>query len=245
MSKPNELFYVALPAPDLTRSATFYGKVLGWQVGGGSQGGHVNNTTTPCGFARGQSAMGGSTVYFVTKPEQSLEEAMELVTSNGGKVERVEDYGFGRCAFCNDNQGTAFCLQDISKDASETFKTHAVDPAKGSLPGDLLWFSLGVAGDGKKAQAFYKAVLGWEFSENITGDESLRITNLRGPTGQLDIGKYSKTTLWFQVDDLETARATIQQAGGKAQSASQGPYGLCSECVDDQGAAFGIVYPSS
>jgi hypothetical protein len=60
-----ELFYFNLYSPgDLEKSKTFYRKVFGWEIGGGSLGGHVNNAeNTPCGVSPGGSY---NAVYFCT-----------------------------------------------------------------------------------------------------------------------------------------------------------------------------------
>ncbi len=43
--------------------------------------------------------------------------------------------------------------------------------------------------------------------------------------------------MWL-VDDIEAAVARVRAAGGTATEVAQRPYGLESECIDDQGTHF-------
>ena len=104
-----ELFYFTLPAPELTKSKSFYSTVFRWKIGGGSLGGHVASPNTPHGL----SPCGrDNDVYFFTK---DLEESMKLVQQQGGKILSQADFeSVGKAAFCQDNQGTHFALQFCS-----------------------------------------------------------------------------------------------------------------------------------
>jgi hypothetical protein len=65
MTTAKELFYFSLYSPsDLEKAKVFYRKVFGWEIGGGSLGGHVDNVeNTPLGIEpRGTN----NTVYFCT-----------------------------------------------------------------------------------------------------------------------------------------------------------------------------------
>ena len=43
--------------------------------------------------------------------------------------------------------------------------------------------------------------------------------------------------MWL-VDDVEAAVGRVRAAGGTATEPEQRPYGITSECVDDQGSRF-------
>lgn len=52
----------------MKRSKAFFGKCLGWKDFGGSLGGHVGSTTTPCGLGGDENE-----VYFCTWDLKELE----------------------------------------------------------------------------------------------------------------------------------------------------------------------------
>lgn len=234
-STAREVFYFNLPAPDLEKSKVFYKKVLGWEIGGGSQGGHVNNTNTPCGLAKGSTT---NSVFFSV---DDLKESLAQVESLGGKVLSKHDYeGIGPSAFCEDNQGTNFALQEPG---TPEMKKHAADVKKGSQQGDLFFFSLPVK-DEDKAREFFGAVLGWTFGKK--GKEGgLGVENLKGADGGLGCGRDGQhPSFWFRVDDAKEAVARVKEAGGIAGDIFDAPEGTMSEVVDDQGVKFGIVKPA-
>lgn len=230
-----ELFYFNLHAPDLEKSKVFYKKVLGWEIGGGSLGGHVHNTNTPCGVAPGTTP---TTVYFTT---QNLKESMDQVKAEGGKILSQEIYeGIGPAAFCQDNQGTNFALQEPG---TPEMKKHAADVKKGSEHGDLFFFSLPVSDEGK-ARRFYMSVLGWAFGEK--GEEGgLGVENFKGPDGGLGFGREGHyPSFWFRVDNIKGSVEAVKEAGGTAGDIFDAPEGTMCEVVDDQGVKFGIVQPA-
>jgi len=204
-----------------------------WKIeGAGSQGGHVDGTNTPLGLGGNEHR-----VYFSTL---DLNESIATVMKFGGKVvERHEFPSVGPCAVCQDDQGTIFALQE----PLENLKSHAENPPKGSVPGDLFFFSLPVQ-DEQKARTFFSNVLGWTFNEK--GKEGgLGIANLKGPDGGLGCGRVGHTpSFWFRVDDVQRATQAVTKAGGTAGDVFQAPEGIMSECVDNQGVTFGIVKPA-
>lgn len=74
MAGAKELFYFNLYSPgDMEKTKAFYRKVFGWEIGGGSLGGHVDNAeNTPCGIHPGGS---NNTVYFITLGKVSTSSA--------------------------------------------------------------------------------------------------------------------------------------------------------------------------
>lgn len=230
-----DIFYFTLPAPDVEKSTVFYSAVLGWQTTVGSLGGHVENTTTPCGLSRGSSSE-ETTIYLATF---DLDGSVEQVKQGGGVVDRQEEFSSGRCAYCRDNQGTYFCLQQPSKELLE----HAQSVKKGCKEGDLFFFSLPVQ-DESKARKFYGSVAGWEFGEK--GKEGgLGVKNIKGPRGGLGCGRDGhRPSFWFRVTDIETAIERVKTAGGKANEVFDAPEGRMCECYDDQNVKIGLVKPA-
>ena len=232
----HELFYFNLYAPDLDKSKVFYKKVLGWEIGGGSMGGHVDNTNTPCGVGSGSS---NNAVYFTV---EDLTAALAKLEANGGKVISKEEYkGIGPAAFCQDNQGTNIALQEPG---TPEMKKHAADVKKGSQHGDLFFFSLPVK-DEEKAMQFYGTVLGWEFGAKGS-QGGMGVNNFKGPDGGLGCGRDGHfPSLWFRVDDVKKSVELVEEAGGTPGDIFDAPEGTMSECQDDQGVTFGIVQPAA
>lgn len=98
--------------------------------------------------------------------------------------------------------------------------------------------------DEERAQAFYGAVLGWEFAPGNV-PHGYQITNVT-PMGGLRGGmERSEVVLLFHVDDLEAAVARVRQAGGEVDEPRDNPYGRTAACRDDQGLRFDLLEPAS
>jgi predicted enzyme related to lactoylglutathione lyase len=231
-----ELSYFSLPATDLEKSKVFFAKVLGWEVGGGSMGGHVKNTNTPCGLSPGTADTSHTIIYLNT---MDLDQSMEEVKKNGGKVFDQSNNAVGRSASCEDDQGTHFSLHEPNDEIEESAK----NPPKGSKTGDLLFFSIPVL-DEPKATNFFGAIAAWEFGEK-GAQGGMGISNLKGPDGGLGCGHEGhRPSFWFRVDNIKTRVAIVQEAGGTAGDIFQAPEGTMSECLDDQGVKIGLVEPA-
>jgi len=229
------LFYFNLPAPDLERSKVFWSKVLGWEVQGGSLGGHVANTNTPCGLHPGADPE-DRLVYLTTF---DMDASLELVRSLGGTVMSTDAYETGRAATCRDDQGTLFALQE----PSDAYREHANNPTVGSAHGDLFYFALPVA-DGDKGRAFYGRLFGWTFGEEGTqgGNHAENMVT----DGGLGAGRDGdRVDFWFRVDSVADAIAAVRSAGGTASDPIDTPQGLMSNCTDDQGVSFGLAEPAA
>lgn len=233
---PLELCYFTLPAPSLDKSKSFYSKVLGFEIGGGSMGGHVNNTNTPTGFAPSNTVVTDTSVMFSTF---DLEKTTKGVVENGGTVLNQSEGGVGKSASCKDNQGTLFTVIQPSKGGP----LDGLEPVKGTKNGDIFFFSIPVM-DEVKAQAFFAAVNGWEFGEK-GGGGGMAMTNLQGPDGGLGCGREGHhPSIWFRIDDIKKTVVLVKEAGGTAGEIFDAPEGTMSECVDDQGVTFGLAQPA-
>lgn len=223
MSEPSEFVYASLPAPDLEVSKAFYSKVFGWKIGGGSQGGNIDSSSTPFG-------LGGDTPQVYFTPPQSL----ALLKDKGGRVTGEQEFdGVGHANFCQDDQGAdLFFLETLPELGTGS-------PHPPMKHGDILRCCLPVEKEAE-ARLFYQAVLGWELDE-----ETGCTTNLEGPvvclqsvqnntkTPQMESGPY----FWFRVDDLEESLRRIREAGGSTETVRRRE---CA-CVDNQGVSFGVV----
>ena len=105
------------------------------------------------------------------------------------------------------------------------------------MSGNPVYFVVS-APDTERAQAFFGAVLGWEFAPgNAPG--GFHITNVT-PPGGLAGGEASRPRMYFQVDDLATAVAKVRELGGEAAEPQPSQVGTYVDCHDDQGVEFSL-----
>lgn len=109
--------------------------------------------------------------------------------------------------------------------------------------GDLYYFSLPIH-DVAKAQAFFGAVLGWQFTDAQPG----HIANISAPPGglaEVEIGASTRPQLWFVVEDVHAAVAKVRELGGSADEPVMYDSGWSADCVDDQGTTFNLSVPAA
>jgi predicted enzyme related to lactoylglutathione lyase len=108
-------------------------------------------------------------------------------------------------------------------------------------PGDLGYASIWTP-DVAAADAFYRAVLGWEIAETHDG----RGRQVTGRAMHLGMwGGVERPTLspCWAVPDVEETVAFVRAAGGTAGEPTDEPFGRAAECVDDQGLPFAVFTP--
>ncbi|MEP7114922.1 MAG: VOC family protein [Ilumatobacteraceae bacterium] len=109
--------------------------------------------------------------------------------------------------------------------------------------GDLYYFTLPVH-DLTRAQAFFGAVLGWQFADPQQG----HVANISAPPGgiaQVQGGASTRAQLWFVVDDIHAAVARVRELGGSADDPVLYDSGWSADCVDDQGTTFNLSVPAT
>jgi predicted enzyme related to lactoylglutathione lyase len=109
--------------------------------------------------------------------------------------------------------------------------------------GDLYYFTLPVH-DLSRAQAFFTAVLGWQFPDPQQG----HIANISAPPGGIATVTGDASTraqLWFVVDDIHAAVAKVRELGGSATDPVNYDSGWSADCVDDQGTTFNLSVPAA
>ncbi len=100
-----------------------------------------------------------------------------------------------------------------------------------------------VARDADRAKEFYQAVLQVPFSSGHPG--TWRTDEARPPLGiSSSAGKEPEAQLSYRADDIAAAVERVRAVGGHAAEPARKPYGLIAECVDDQGATFGLLQPA-
>ncbi|MBA2552444.1 MAG: glyoxalase [Geodermatophilaceae bacterium] len=224
-ARHGDLTYASLWVPDADRAADFYADVLGWTYHpGGGNARQVRDTTPALGIFGGHRQPTLFCCYAVT----DLDAALERVRAGGGSTEPPRDEPYGRTADCTDDQGIPFALNEVSG-------TGRTAPS-GTEQGDIAYLTLSVADSGK-TRDFYGAVLGWEFSPGNVAD-GWQVTDTTPAIGLAGGSDQPAGIPMWRVDDIAGAVVRVRSAGGTATEAQQQPYGLMSECVDDQGSRF-------
>ena len=228
--REGDVGYASLWLRDAERGAAFYSRVLGWAFAPPGPGGarRVEGTSLDHGLAGGR----GPTL-FVCYAVDDVEAAIERVRAAGGRADEPTEEPYGRVAMCADPESMAFALYQPPRGPREP------RPApNGVHHGDLAYLTM-EAVDSSVARRFYGEVLGWHFVpgrvEDGWGAEGVvPMTGMRG-------GHDSPAVVpLYRVDDLGGAVDRVRAAGGTASSPLRQPYGLTSECVDDQGTRFSL-----
>jgi uncharacterized glyoxalase superfamily protein PhnB len=99
-----------------------------------------------------------------------------------------------------------------------------------------------VARDAHRAKKFYEAVLQVSFSSGHPGAWSTEETRPRLSIWSPE-GAEPEVQLSYRVDDIAAAVERVRAAGGRADEPERKPYGLHTDCIDDQGATFRLWQP--
>ncbi|MGH3251229.1 MAG: VOC family protein, partial [Trebonia sp.] len=98
------------------------------------------------------------------------------------------------------------------------------------------------ARDTQRAKEFYEAVLGVPFSSGHPG--TWRTDQVSPPMSILPSGDAEpQVQLSYRVDDIAAAVSRVRAAGGRAGELQRRPFGLSTECADDQGMVFRLWQP--
>ncbi|MEU6034819.1 VOC family protein [Actinomadura sp. NPDC047616] len=173
---------------------------------------------------------GPSQSIYLTVPDVDtvVDRAVEL----GAELSRpVADHPYGRNGVIHDPFGHRWMITTPPSSARPTLTLRH---------GDIGYMALWVP-DVQRAADFYGPVLGWRF----TAGSAPQGRRVEGPSGR-HIGLWGDqdhATLFpcFTVDDVHTAVRRVRQAGGEAEEPTRAPYGLASNCTDDQGMPFALL----
>jgi uncharacterized glyoxalase superfamily protein PhnB len=154
----------------------------------------------------------------------------ERARRSGASVEReTADQPYGRASVIVDPFGHRWLLL---RSQARTTELRQGDVANVSI----------VTRDAHRAKEFYEAVLQVPFGSRHpgtwrTGETKPPLSILSSPSAEPEV------QLSYRVDDIAAAVERVRVAGGRADEPDRKPYGLISECVDDQGATFRLWQP--
>ncbi len=221
--------YVSVQTPDVQRARAFYGAVLGWQFEEGEPG----RSHRVVGQSMAIGIFGAErTDLFCCYAVGDVDAAAARVRAAGGTAEAPAETPYGRISDCVDPEGRPFAVFTPPEN-----DTHQRPPLNGTLNGDPSYLTFFVR-DSAVAREFYSAVLGWEFRAGQIED-GWEVTSDIAPMVGFGGGNPDPIVVpMWRVDDIADAVAKVRAAGGTATDPEQQPYGVTSECVDDQGMRF-------
>ncbi len=104
--------------------------------------------------------------------------------------------------------------------------------------GDVVYASLWVPDVGRAA-AFYGAALGWTYGQEDS-ERSRDVVGAAPHIGMWQTHEAHTLFLCYGVNDIDAAVDRVRDGGGQAGAPTREPYGVVSNCVDDQGVAFAL-----
>jgi predicted enzyme related to lactoylglutathione lyase len=227
--RTGDVGYVSLWVPDVVRAEAFFGAVLGWSFDPGSsdQGRQVRAATPRHGLWGGQPRNTLFVCYFV----DDVDAAIARVREAGGRADPPTDEPYGRIANCVDDQGSPFAVFTPPR-GQPAWR----GPVNGARHGDLSYLTLEVRDSGR-ARAFFGAVLGWRFTPGRIED-GWGVDDVHPMTGMSGGHDEATGVPMYRVDDIGAAVDVVRALGGRATDPAHQPYGVTSDCVDDQGTRF-------
>ncbi|WP_211765592.1 VOC family protein [Kutzneria sp. CA-103260] len=214
-----DVVYASLWSPDAARAAAFYGSVLGWRISADHR--RVEGLGQHLGLWSDSRR-----TTFLSHAVTDMDAAIARVRAAGGTAGDAVEEPYGLSAQCVDNQGLPFALHLSSPGPQpSTF-----------AQGEIVYFTMHVR-DSASARAFYGSVFGWTFTPGRVADG----WQVQGPALGFGLqGGHAEAAVlpMYVVTDVSAAVARVRSAGGTATDPVQMPYGITSDCVDDQGVPF-------
>ena len=227
-----DIGYVSLWVPDVERAADFFAAVLGWRYGaaGGSNGRRVEGRDIDHGLWGGEER----STMFCCFAVADVAGTAERVRAAGGTATEPHPEPFGTVVEGVDDQGIRFAAYQPPGGVGQ----RRVVPTNGRRHGDVAYVTMEVV-DAAKARAFYGNVLGWRFAAGyvVDGWSVDDVAPMVGLSGGHDV---ATTWAMYRVDDIGAAVDAVRDAGGTATDPEVQPYGVTSNCTDDQGTRFSV-----
>jgi uncharacterized glyoxalase superfamily protein PhnB len=231
--------YASVWVPDAERAAAFYGAVLGWHTVATSTTGGRQVQGLPeqhIGLFGGQEHR----TTFLSFAVEDIHDTIRRIRDAGGEAEEPAEEPYGLSTMCTDDQGMRFSIYQPPERTSPVERRLAEAAAATAHHGEISYLTIGVP-DIARARSFYGAVLNWEFTPGHTpGGWNVQLggTEVRPMTGMYSGTDRPVVVPMYTVDDIESAVTRVREAGGSATDPTPQPYGLTSECTDDQGSRF-------
>lgn len=231
--KPGDLGYASLWTPDVAAADAFYAAVLGWEVVGSHEGRGRRVTGRALHLGIWGDVARPTLMPCWAVPD--VDETVAFVRAAGGTAGEPTDEPFGRAAECVDDQGLPFAVFTPPGGTGS-----GAGAARGV--GDLDYYEIRTP-DPTAARAFYSTVLGWRFHPGADPGYWHPLVDgaLPDPSCGLVRADAAVVVPWFRVADVARSAEAVRAAGGTAGEPVRNREGVVAECVDDQGALFGLI----
>jgi uncharacterized glyoxalase superfamily protein PhnB len=216
--------YFALWVDDVDRAAEFFTAVLGWDFTSEAptrrRATNAPYRTEVVALAEMRDAFWprrDTPTAFCARQVEDLDAAAQRVRDAGG---RTQPRGHG-IIDCVDDQGLPFAIFDDTEDYSN----------------DAIAYLTVEEPSVEAAVAFHELVFDWAFRPGSIPEGR----QVDGPTPMMGFaGGASEPAIvpMFAVDDITAAVDRVRAAGGTATDPERYPYGVTSQCTDDQGLRF-------
>lgn len=248
MNQPGQFIWYELLTSDLDAGLAFYEKVIGWTAAGSGMPGMDYRILSMQGVGVGgamQAPSGLAPTWLGYLSTEDVDAAVSAIIAGGGTVHRaaMDLPGVGRIAMLEDAQGAMFyVMRPQGEGESQAFAS--------GKPGHGGWNELNTS-DWQAAFALYAPLFGWAKSTPMDMGP-MGIYQLFS-AGGADIGAMFNNPnaprphwlFYFNVEDIDAAKARLEAAGGTIQ---MGPHPVPGDlwmiqARDPQGAAFAVVGP--
>jgi len=244
---PAKFVWYDLMTSDTKAAASFYEKVIGWTIEDNGMPGAEHYEI----FSMGAKTVSG----LMALPDPNLrpswlgyigvddvDASTKRVAEAGGSVHVPprDIPGIGRFSLVADPQGAAFYLFHPNGSAPPDDTPAA--------PGRICWHELN-ARSLDSAYAFYAELFGWEkggsHDMGAMGLYQMFTTGAVPLGGMMNAPPGMPEPFWlyyFSVDSVAAAAERVTEAGGKVvHGPAQVPGGWIAQCLDPQGALFGVA----
>lgn len=255
-NKPGDFIWYELLTSDAEAAQNFYAKVLGWKfadsgqtavdyriinAGEHSVGGLLSITEDMAKHGARPTWLGYIAVENVDATVADIQKR------DGRELMKAMDIpGVGRIAMVSDPQGVPFYV--MTPQSQRVSLAFACDRAR---PGHCAWNELQTPSQ-TDAWKFYGELFGWRQEGEIDMGDLGKYQFIQHGTNTIGAvmpnsatGGPPRWNQYFQVEDIDAAKEAVQTNGGKVvQGPDEIPGGqFAMNCVDPQGAAFGLVGP--
>nr|WP_293318376.1 DUF1428 family protein [Phenylobacterium sp.] len=248
-NKAGDFIWYELLTTDAAAAQAFYGRVLPWTFAGSGQADmDYRIISAPEHDVAGlmeitpeMAEHGARPVWLSYLAVDDVDAAVDAITQKGGAVQMaaMDVPMVGRMAMVADPQGAPFYVMKPA--SSEISLAFASDRPR---VGHAAWNELHTP-DPAGAWAFYGEMFGWVQDGDMDMGPLGRYEFIRhgGLIGAVMPAEAPAWTAYFRVPDIDVAKAAVEAGGGQVvQGPDEIPGGEFSmNCLDPQGAAFGLI----
>ena len=250
-NKPGDFLWYELLTTDVEAAQAFYGQILPWTFADSGQadmdyriaGAPEHDVAGLMAINAEMAEHGASPSWLVYIAVADVDQTVSDIQARGGAVQMpaMDIPMVGRMAMVADPQGAPLYVMK----GSDPRKSLAFADDRPRV-GHAAWNELHTA-DPAGAWAFYGETFGWvkdgEMDMGPLGQyQFIRHGGMIGAMMATTEGEPSGWSVYFRVADIDVARQAVEAAGGQVV---QGPDQIGGEysmnCIDPQGAAFGLV----